>query len=521
MGQRLIGTTLGGEPLWAPKGHSLLLAANGSGKTTAGLMPSLFSLVASADRPAILVMDGKNGEIAAQCVPMLKAYGIPTAVIDDMGVRPDLAGRVAVNPLGALLSADESASVFATEKITHTLIADPADGDSKNQFWRDGPRGLIEFALESLKARTPHLATPGGLWAMLANPDLMQQAAELEATSATGRLRALGQNISAMMGTEYYPQHREAAMKALNIFALGSQLHEAGASKGVGSAKSNADLVKARAVIFVIGPQEYMARMGAYFALHLMGFLDALYRGAGPLAILNDEFTNTPLTSFVEALTTIRGFGGEAHNIAQSRSEIVCKFGERECQTIEDNAIVKQWFGFSSFEEAERVSKAMGQVVSIESSLNVDLNDGEKRGIANNFGRQAQMSASELMAMPADEQLIHVKGVGFLRAKKLRQNQIAPFCHDLAPNPLEGGVLPPEPTLKLTRPQKAHPTKPSLKEIVHETSPNTFDRTLPRDVALAHRAPLSPWDTDWRDAFQLPTKWANEPASWWLDRRDR
>lgn len=445
MGQRLIGTTLAGELLWAPKGHSLLLAANGSGKTTSGLMPSLFSLVASADRPAILVMDGKNGEIAAQCVPMLAAYGIPTAVVDDMGVRPELPGRIALNPLGALLGAKDSASVFATEKVTHALISDPPDGDSKNQFWRDGPRGLVEFAAESIKSRTPHLATPGGLWAMLANPALLHQAAELEAASADGRLKTLGQNVMAMMGTEYYPQHREAALKALNIFALGSQLHDAGA----GATATHSGLVAAGAVIFVIGPQEYMTRMGAYFALHLMGFLDALYREAGPLAILNDEFTNTPLKSFVDALTTIRGFGGEAHNIAQSRSEMVRKFGERECQTIEDNAIVKQWFGFSSFEEAERVSKAMGQEISIESNLGVDMSDGEKINLSNSFGRQAQMSAAELMAMPADEQLIHVKGVGFIRAKKLRQNQIAPFCHDLSPNPLEGGVLLPKPVLKL------------------------------------------------------------------------
>ncbi|MEP3296777.1 MAG: type IV secretory system conjugative DNA transfer family protein [Pseudoruegeria sp.] len=445
MGQRLIGTTFAGEPLWAPKGHSLLLAANGSGKTTCGLMPSLFSLVASADRPAILVMDGKNGEIAAQCVPMLVDYGVPVAVIDDMGVRPELPARIAVNPLGALLDAGDDTSIFATEKITHALIPDPPDGDAKNQFWRDGPRGMIDYAATSLRYRVPNQLTPGALWAMLSNPVALQQVAELDAEHSFGRLKSLAQNIVALKGTEYFPQHRDAAMKALNIFALGSQLHDAGA----GAMVNHSDLIAARAVIFVIGPQEYMARMGAYFALHLMGVLDALYRAAGPLAILNDEFTNTPLKSFVEALTTIRGFGGEAHNIAQSRSEMLRKFGERECQTIEDNAIVKQWFGFSSFEEAERVSKAMGQVVAIESNLGVNLGEEEHLNLSNSFGRQAQMSAAELMAMPADEQLIHVKGVGFLRARKLAQNQIAPFCHALAPNPLEGGVLPPKPVLKL------------------------------------------------------------------------
>ena len=58
--------------------------------------------------------------------------------------------------------------------------------------------------------------------------------------------------------------------------------------------------------------------------------------------------------------------------------------------------------------------------------------------------------------MRADEQLLHVKGVGFIRAKKLRQNQIAPFCHDLAPNPLEGGVLRSQPALRLQNPMGDH-----------------------------------------------------------------
>ena len=46
-GRRLLGLTDDGRPIWAPKGHSLLLAANGGGKTTSGVMPWLFSLLSS------------------------------------------------------------------------------------------------------------------------------------------------------------------------------------------------------------------------------------------------------------------------------------------------------------------------------------------------------------------------------------------------------------------------------------------------------------------------------------------
>ncbi len=58
------------------------------------------------------------------------------------------------------------------------------------------------------------------------------------------------------------------------------------------------------------------------------------------------------------------------------------------------------------------------------------------------------------MRLPVDEQIVHVKDVGFIHCRKLGQNQIAPFCHGgLAANPLEGGQLPADPkvTLKIAR----------------------------------------------------------------------
>ena len=51
--------------------------------------------------------------------------------------------------------------------------------------------------------------------------------------------------------------------------------------------------------------------------------------------------------------------------------------------------------------------------------------------------------------MPRDEQLVHIKGVGFCVARTISQNQIAPFCDLLADNPLEGGRLPPDPLISL------------------------------------------------------------------------
>ena len=134
--------------------------------------------------------------------------------------------------------------------------------------------------------------------------------------------------------------------------------------------------------------------------------------------------------------------------IAQSRSEIERKYGQKETNTIEENAIIKQWFGFSSFEEAERVSRAMGETLNVASSLGIQ---SDKTDFSGNFstGKERLYTPDMLMRLPPDEQIIHVKDVGFIHAKKIRQNEIAPSCYDLADNPLEGKAFLPQPKVTL------------------------------------------------------------------------
>ena len=455
-GQRLIGTVPETEaPIFAPKGHSLLLSANGGGKTTCGAIPWLFSLLSSESRPAILITDSKDGELAGQAAEMVASLGIPVAVIDDMGCFPvGYPHRVALNPVSAVVESYRDTPEelpFANETATHALIEEP-ENDARNRYFRAWPRILIEFAMLALLKRKPELATPGAVWALISDPVMLRRFADIEAEEGSGMLRALARNIGPMTQHEHWPQHCEAAASALRIFATGTRLH----SVGAGATTTHFDLVKQRAVIFLVGPQAHMTRLGPYYALHLMGFISALYRGAGPLTLINDEFTNAPLKPFVDALTTIRAYGGEAHNIAQSRSEIEKKFGKPAVATIEENAIVKQWFGFSGFSEAKLVSEMMGEQHAVQHGLGAD---SESTRLQSNLSlvRQRWMSPAELMAIPADRQLIHIKGLGFFEAGKLGQQNIAPYCDLIAPNPLEGGRLAPDPKVALPLPKRDAP----------------------------------------------------------------
>ena len=454
-GRRLIGLTKHTrQPIWAPKGHSLLLSANGGGKSTNGAMVWLFSLLSSDPDEAIAVFDSKDGELAWQCADMIAAAGRKVAILDDMGIFPaDNPHLVSLNPFGAITSSyvrDKRDLIFASENANYALIPEP-ERDEKNAYWRQEPRTLIEFATYVLMKRNPRLAIPGGVWALLGNPAMLRKFAAIEADEGDGMLKVLALNVLEMFGHEHFAQHRSAALKSLRIFADGTRLHQAGATAQL----THADLIAQGYVIFIVGPQAYMNRLGAYYALHILAFNQALYLGAGKLTQILDEFTNAPLKPLVEALTTLRAFGAELHMIAQSRSEIERRLGKLECETIEENAIVKQWFGFSSFSEAERISKAIGEEQVINPGLSSD--DKELRlQFSYQTGKERNLTPSKLMAMPADEQLIHVKGVGFINALKISQQNIAPYCNLIGDNPLEGGKLPADPMITFVDPKGAN-----------------------------------------------------------------
>ena len=138
--------------------------------------------------------------------------------------------------------------------------------------------------------------------------------------------------------------------------------------------------------------------------------------------------------------------------ISQSPSEVIRKFGEYEAQTAEDNSITKQWLGFSNFREAEKISKAMGEEHAVASGLSGD-SDGLKSQSSLSLIKQPHLTPAQLMAMPKEHCLVHIKGVGFLVLNTVSQENIAPYCDLLTENPLEGGRLPPDPKITLAVPE--------------------------------------------------------------------
>lgn len=453
-GRRLIGRLVEtGEPLFAPPGHSSVYGANGSGKSTRVSMIAIMSMLSGVPDKAMMALDVKDGELAAQTVKMIADFGLKVGVIDDLRVRPELEGyRIELNPFGAIVSAfvrDPRDLVFAFEMLLEALIPEPSN-DERNRYFRDWPRKIIEFAIRLLLKRDPALVTPGGAAVIIASNEMLLMYAQIESEEDDGPLKDLGEDLIDMSTHDHWPQHRERAKKALNLFGRQTRLEEVGKETTL----THEELIHDGWVVFLVGPQRFMTALGPYFALHILSFCDALYQNVGALAVVADEWTNCPVKPLVAALTTLRAYGGELCMISQSPSEVIRKFGEQEAQTIEDNSITKQRLGFSNFKIAERVSQAMGEEHAVAEALS-----GDTGGFATQTNlsliKQRRMSAADLMAMPPSRMLVHIKGIGFVEVEGVAQNEVDPYASLLAPNPLEGGRLTPDPKIILTTPSSA------------------------------------------------------------------
>lgn len=449
--KRLLGISEDGKPIFAPKhSHSLLLSAAGGGKTTCGAMPWLLSLLPDTNR-AIVINDCKDGEIAAQAAEMCARYGRNVAIIDDFGVLgEDNPYRVDLSPYGSVRDAfeeDNGELVFAIDNANHATIPEPPN-DGKNQYFRDEPRTLIEFCVKELLSGDPQMLTPGLVWSMLANPDVLKSAAHIAIEDGDETRKSLGAHILDMEenNKEHWGQHRAAALKSLRIYSAGSPLHSAGRNAKL----THEELIRGRYIIFIVGPQRHMALLGAHYALHLQSFVDVVLSGAGvSVDFILDEATNAPLKSLISAMTVIRGYGGNLHFIAQSRSEIQRAYSDKETATIEENAIVKQYFGFSSFEECERISRAIGETLVQQQSYGFNSKDLEFTSTIGT-GKDRRIPAERLLRMKPNEQLIHVKDVGWILCYKVGQHQIDPFCNgELAANPHEGPQRSPDPKVTI------------------------------------------------------------------------
>ena len=452
--RRVLGLSLKlGRPIFEPDSTTswIVYAAAGGGKTTCVAVPAVQALLADKLR-AIVINDVKSGEIAFQIAEMCRRHGRNFAAIDDSFVMgADYAYRISVNPLDNLVAAFEAKSptlLIEIENACHTFIKEPDGGDEKNLYFRQVPREIIELAILILLTHNARLCTPGGIAAFLGDPDVWNPAVDIEAEEGEALTRSRAKQVKELRENdpEHYSQHYLAALSALRIFQVGGAMHEAGRDPDI----THAQLLAENYIVCLVQNQKNASRLSTYYGLHFNAFLSAQLSDeidCGRTDIILDEAANTPAKDLIEKVTIFRAHQLRVIYIAQSRTDLQRQNGEKLIATLEDNCN-KQYLKFSNFEEAERVSRAMGEVDNVNFTLS-ESTDKLDLSRTHQTGRERMFPADALMALPSDEQILHISGVGFVHCKKIRQNQIAPTCFDLAVNPLEGGRLEPDPLVTL------------------------------------------------------------------------
>lgn len=454
--RRVIARMIGdGSAIFEPNSTAswVVYGGAGSGKSTCVSVPAIQSMLGDFKR-GLVINDVKSAEIAHQVADMCIRAGRKFAVIDDSFVLgKDYPYRIKVNPFGNLLHAYERNSpdlLSEIETTCLTILAEPDGGLDRNFFFRQVPREFMFFGILALLKRSKRNATPGGLAALMGDPEILATVIDIEAEAdeddgddiirnRARQLRELRENDE----TEY-SKHYLGAMSALRSFGIGSPIHEAGRDQTI----SHEDLLKENYIVCLVQNQKNAARLGIYYGLHFNAFLSAQLGGdCGRTDIILDEAANTPAKDLIEKVTVFRAFKLRVLYIAQSRADLQRQYSDKLITTLEDNCNL-QWLQFGNYEEADRVSKAIGEIDNVKVNLNAGSSSMDFSSTIDT-NRERLFTPDDLMNLSPAQQILHVIGVGFIHCLKIRQNEIGDSAHYLSDNPLEGGRLVPDIKIEL------------------------------------------------------------------------
>ncbi|WP_350335270.1 type IV secretory system conjugative DNA transfer family protein [Coralliovum pocilloporae] len=456
-GRRILGFTFEGKAILEPNtsASSITYAAAGGGKTTGIAIPTVQALLASTS--CGLVINDVKSEIAMQIADMCIKYGRKFGVIDPFHVLgKDYPYQLSVNLLSTIVEAARSGDPdlpFYIESFVHTVIPEPKgaeNGSDRNFFWREMPRQYLSTALRKLLAY-PEIATPGGLADLVGNPELF--AASMKMLAEDGDMPLSGRAAQILETRDHnpqlYSQHLTSAQSALNIFAEGP-LH----GFGTDADASFEELLSESYIICVVMPGQHAERLGSAIALTFNAMTDLQMTGrVGRTVFLIDEACAGPFEPALRRITIMCCIGGVLVTICQSRKDLIRKYGEEFTVILEENSLVKHYLKITQYDEAERLSKAIGESLMLQEGLSIDHKDPSKMSGTLGLGRQRHWSAAELMALPEGTQILHIAGIGYIHCLTPKQNWLGPYCYDLGFNEFEGGILPPDPKITLKTPE--------------------------------------------------------------------
>ena len=440
-GGRFLGRVRGRDIAVHGEGHTLTVAAQGGGKTTGLVIPTLLSYsgtVVVTDPKAAIIAQTQRDRARLGNVARLSPWS--EALKADPAYGIDL-GDDGFNPLQLVSLTDEGQ---ASARLIAGLLLPDVPGE--DPYWRIEGRELLEWGLLFQAANgKPKDRTLPALREIIYDVTNLMAVMKLY---AKGDGKAPGHDVLAPGARKFRGMVKHgaggqfsgimgAATTALKIYTAGTPLARHVSRDGFRLADLKSGAVK---TLYLVCPPDHLVGDDSKW-LNLILALICQEVGKPGVAretvLLVDEFPALGyLPNLAGALEQFRESGLRAHLFAQNVGQIVGIYGDAGLRRFWGACENKQFFRMTDPEQARLVSDWLGQRSVVQFSAN-------PRGeISRGHVGVPLVRPEELMKMPGNRQIIMRVGLDPIRAEVFPYFRRADWAARVDPNPYRGGKKP-------------------------------------------------------------------------------
>lgn len=438
------------EPLfYNGKAHLLTCAPARTGKGINTVIPNLLHYSGS-----VVITDPKGELAAVTAKHREERFGQKVVVFNPWGLHG--LPQHKINPLQEVirLASDPALQRGLMDEVkSNSLQFLPEPEDQRNRHFRDGSRGLGDFAQTTLAVHTPELCNLPEVWRMIASPQRLERAVERarQSDALGGALADMADNIAYQMANnpEQFESFRAGAVQALDRYQPGSHL----ASAVSGSDIDLADIKSGNVTVYLAFPQERIASHGSALGLIVNKSIAAVARSSekGKVLFMLDEFANLgKLSGLAESLTALPGLGVRVWMVVQEFAELKRLYGENTATTILSQSEVSQFFAVNTYDTAKKLSDQIGQKTVKTPNINLGRTDDDDIGESLSEAGQPLMRPEDILQMGKTQQLVLVNGLRPILSQRLPFWFVEPWGAWAETNPVEGSYPAAKPVFELT-----------------------------------------------------------------------
>ena len=427
------------EPMFVEiQSNALIVSPAGGGKGVKNVLPN-----ALKNPMPMIISDVKGANAAVSAKARAKKLGHKVFCINPAKIfEKQIGASACYNPLLIIEQnwADPTRHPYLLDDVrdlAKQLITEP-ENSGENQFFRNGSRKLISFAIVYLVTRDGKVTLSDAL-AMIS--DMTELETSLHLARASGALNGdLSRMAKDMLGKfedgdrKQLESFREGALQALEAFSPSGAL----AASTSRSDFSFADLRKGKVSVYIICDPTNAEVYQGWLGLVMKAALKELMRAPDgePVCFMVDEATNFKVEGLPKLLTSAREFKLRMWIVVQEIEMFTEVYGKAGKDALLSQTEAKIVFGTRSYDTAKYFSDYCGTTSYRETSFQTgrDNRDQITRSVAEKTRPlllpEEVMGLKHMLVLTDKAPPALVDGVGY--------NQIWPLQKWAEPNPYFG-----------------------------------------------------------------------------------